>query len=218
MYEFDKRLCALAGCPVIRDISGAMAFNPNPVVTAENDPVLAHEICHVLAGREDFEIFVTALQARDDDEIFRHVLNLLYDWYHESLYGRYSGLLYSKLTELHSAVSHQPTGVKALDDLEVGYLSRDHITKVLGEQGVAAEDAVDLIVIADVIIEKLLPNQVDFLDPTRADIMRLFGSRPYGKGRSNMGSPKSDIDRLEEVRQMYFEKEKKFDPDVQHIT
>jgi hypothetical protein len=28
MYEFDKRLCALAGCPVIRDKSGAMAFNP----------------------------------------------------------------------------------------------------------------------------------------------------------------------------------------------
>ena len=203
MYEFDKRLCALAGCPVIGDESGAMAFNPNPVITAENDPILAHEICHVLAGREDFEIFVTALQARDDDELFRHVLNLLYDWYHESLYGQYSGLLYSKLTELHKTVEYQPIGIKALDDLEAGYLSRDPITKVLGEQGVAAKDAIDLIVIADLIIEKLLPSQMKKLGFSRTDIMELLGLQPQGKGKSKMGSPKSDIDGLPERSSYY---------------
>jgi hypothetical protein len=203
MYEFDKRLCALAGCPVIADISGAMAFNPNPVITAENDPILAHEICHVLAGREDFEIFVTALKARDDDEIFRHVLNLLYDWYHESLYGQYSGFLYSKLTELHKTVEYQPIGIKVLDDLEAGYLSRDPITKVLGEQGVAAEDAIDLIVIADLIIEELFPDQVKLFSHTRADIMGLLGIQPQGKGKSKMGSPRSDIDRLPERSSYY---------------
>ena len=198
MYEFDKRLCALAGCPVIKDKSGAMAFNPNPVITAENDPILAHEICHVLAGREDFEIFVTALQARDDDEIFRHVLNLLYDWYHESLYGKYSGLLYSKLTELHKTMKYQPIGVKALDDLEAGYLSRDHITKVL-----RAKDSIDLIVIADTIIEKLFPNQIDIFGLSRADIMGLLGLPTDGEGKSKMGSPKSDIDRLPERSSYY---------------
>lgn len=211
MYEFDKRLCALAGCPIIGAESGAMAFNPNPVITAENDSILAHEICHVLAGREDFEIFVTALQARDDDEIFRHVLNLLYDWYHESSYGQYSGLLYGKLTELHSAVSYRPIGIKPLDDLEAGYLSREHITKVLGEQGIIAKDAVDLIVIADTIIEELFPDQIDFINPSRADIMGLLGLQPRGKGKSKtpgkgksrMGSPKSDIDRLPERSSYY---------------
>lgn len=195
MYEFDKRLCALAGCPIIRDKSGAMAFNPNPVITAENDPILAHEICHVLAGREDFEIFVTALRVRDDDEIFRHVLNLLYDWYHESLYGKYSGLLYSKLTELHEAVKYQPIGVKALDDLEAGYLSRGPIT--------IAKDAIDLIVIADNIIEELFPDQVRLFGFSRADIMRLLGIQPNGKGKSKMGSPRSDIDRLPERSSYY---------------
>lgn len=198
MYEFDKRLCALAGCPIIGDKSGAMAFNPNPVITAENDPILAHEICHVLAGREDFEIFVTALRARDDDEVFRHVLNLLYDWYHESLYGKYSGLLYGKLTELHKTMKYQPIGVKALDDLEAGYLSRDHITKVLG-----IKDSVDLIVTADIIIEKLFPDQVKLFSLSRADVMDLLGLDPNGKGKSKIGSPKSDIDRLPERSSYY---------------
>ena len=202
MYEFDKRLCALAGCPVIRDESGAMAFNPNPVITAENDPILAHEICHVLAGRKDFEIFVTALQARNDDELFRHVLNLLYDWYHESLYGQYSGLLYSKLTELHETVSYQPIGIKPLDKLEAGYLSRNNVTKVLG-----IKDAIDLIVIADLIIEKVLPDplsgRIDLFQLSRADILGRLGLTPDGKGKSRMGSPKSDIDRLPERSSYY---------------
>lgn len=201
MYEFDKRLCALAGCPVIKDVSGAMAFNPNPVITAENDPILAHEICHVLAGREDFEIFVTALEVRDDDELFRYVLNLLYDWYHESLYSQYSGLLYSKLSELHGTLKYEPIGVKILDSLQAGYLSRQHIVEVLDKWDLIMKDAIDLVVIADLVIGILLPDQMKKLGLDRSDILRMLGLSEHadkaGKnGKSRMGSPKSDIDRL----------------------
>ena len=184
-----------------------MTVNPNPVITAENDPILSHEICHILAGREDFEIFITALRARDDSEVFRHVLNILYDWYHESLYGKYSGVLYNGLNELHKMLSHKPTGIKILDDLSMGYLRRYHIINDLDKHGVIMKDAVDLIVIADLIVEEILPQQAKLLGLTMLDVMGLLGIDAdggyKGKNQSKLGGPRTDIDRLPERSNYY---------------
>jgi len=204
MYEFDKRLHALADCPVIWGKSGAMAFNPNPIITAENDFILSHEICHILAGRDDFEIFITALRARNNNEIFRLVLNLLYDQYHESLHGKYSGVLYSRLNELHKLTSYEykPTGLKILDDLSADYFGRSHVS---GRYGVVVKDVVDLIVIADIIVEEILPQQIKTFGLAMTDIMAFIGldSKKGKNKKSKMGGPKSDIDRLPERSNYY---------------
>jgi hypothetical protein len=101
-------------------------------------------------------------------------------------------------------MKYQPIGVKALDDLEAGYLSRNPIT--------IAKDTIDLIVIADDIVEELLPAQMRELGLSRSDIMGLLGLQPHdkdgkddknGKGKSKMGSPRSDIDRLPERSSYY---------------
>lgn len=197
----DPNLRALAGCPVIEADKGAMTFNPHPVVTAVNDPILAHEICHVLAGREDFEIFITAIKARDDDRLFRHVLNMLYDWYHESVYGQYSGYLNGKLNDLHKIFSMRPVGIKALDDLYRGYFSRKNILKALP---MPHKDAIDLVVIADGITEAVLEQT----NLSMCQLLNLLGIGDqvdmFGlDSKSKLGGPKSDIGELPKSSNYY---------------
>lgn len=203
----DPKLRALASCPVIESSEtdgGAMAFKPYPVITASNDPILAHEICHVLAGRRDYEIFVTAIRARDDSELFRYVLNMLYDWYHESVYVQYSGYLSGKLDDLHSTCNMWSTGVKAIDDLHRGYLSRDHIFQRLN---IPHRDAIDLVALADGIIEDIV-KQARSLKIPLAQLMNTLGigdqtELDVSKGRSKLGGPKSDIDKLPKMSDYY---------------
>ena len=159
--EFDKRLRALAGCPVIEERDkGAMIFNPHPVICAGNDLLLAHEICHVLAGKDDYDIFDTAIEARTDNiifaEIFQHVLNMLYDWYHEYEHGKHSGLLWNKLTELHTE-QQGPLQVlpDALQEIEAIYVARD-----VSPESRHVKDVIDLVAWADRLTEELIRNAV----------------------------------------------------------
>ena len=187
----DSKLQALAGCPVIEAGEGAMVFKPNPVITAPNNPILAHEICHVLAGKEDFEIFTTAVIAREDNKLFRHVLNMLYDWYHEFTYGKYSGYLYNKLNLLHENLKVKQTGIDILDMLYQGYLDRSDISKVLT---MPHNDAVDLVVMADNMVEDIISHP----NLTPIQISGLCD-------RNNFGSsgPKLDIDKLPKSSSYY---------------
>ncbi len=189
MYEFDKRLRALAGCPVIEEKGGGMVFNPNPVIAAQNDGILAHEICHVLAGRQDYDIFSTAVVVRNDD-LFKYILNMLYDWYHEYLQGRYSGFLWSKLGELHEAYKYKPTGLDTIDSINRAYCSRHTAPEVF-----SVRDSIDLVVLADRMRE-LVIGEATALGLAMTDLAKLLGLKQVvsilGK-KGKLGGPKADI-------------------------
>lgn len=204
----DPKLRALASCPVIEGSEadgGSMAFRPHPIITAYNDPLLAHEICHVLAGREDFELFITAIVARNGDKLFRHILNMLYDWYHESAYGQYSGYLSSKLDDLHKTYDVRLTGIKAIDELHNGYFSRDHIFRRLN---VLHEDAIDLIVLADKIFKSVM-KQIKRSKIPLCQLMNMLGIGDqmelalFKDHRSKLGGPRSDVGKLPKMSDYY---------------
>lgn len=162
MELFDKRLRALAGCPVIEEKDkGAMIFNPYPIICADSDPVLAHEICHVLAGKDDYDIFDTAIEARKGNaapaEMFKYVLNILYDWYHEHEYGKHSGLLWNKLTELHGELNQQAVQPfpEALREIASIYIARD-----VSPESQHVKDVIDLVAWADRIVARLIQNGI----------------------------------------------------------
>lgn len=130
MHELDSRLRALADCAVIpmeltekeikenKGLMGGITFGPYPTIVTSNDVVLAHEICHKLAGKRDYDIFNTAVQAKNS-AVFKFVLNILYDWYHEWKYESYSPFLKSKIFELHeiSATIKIAKAIKNSEDL-----------------------------------------------------------------------------------------------------
>lgn len=189
MYEFDKRLRALAECAVIEGEGGNMVFDPNPVIVAESDGVLAHEVCHVLAGRSDYEIFATAMEVRKN-YLFKHILNMLYDWYHEYLYGKYSGFLWGQLTKLHETFESKSTGLKHLDGLDELYSKRNISPKSMG-----IRDAIDLVALADTIHEELM-EEAEKLGITPDALIKLLGPKEEIciKGKMcKLGGPKSDI-------------------------
>jgi len=158
--EFDKKLAALAGCPIIREKdAGSMIFNPHPIICASDDLVLAHEICHILGGKDDYDVFATAIEARKDRQnipikLFKHVLNMLYDWYHEYKYGKYSGLLWNKLTELHE--SHASSKDLLGDFVAPFYYARD-----ISPESRQVKDVIDLVVLADKITAEIISKHID---------------------------------------------------------
>jgi hypothetical protein len=163
--EFDKRLVALAGCPVIGEKDeGSMIFNPHPIICASDDLVLAHEICHILGGKDDYDVFATAIEARKDTntpiKLFKHILNMLYDWYHEYEHGKYSGLLWNKLTDLHEETNLDYDQTNALLDplVEIGFL---YTARNISPKSKQVEDVIDLVAWADKITEKLVQNGID---------------------------------------------------------
>lgn len=209
----DSKLRALAGCPVIESDKSAMTFKPNPVITAYSDGTLAHEICHVLAGRRDFEIFVTAVAARGNSELFRHVLNMLYDWYHESIYRMYSGYLNNKINDLHASFNVRPVGIKAIDDLYEGYLSRKHIFEVLHSP---YGDAIDLIVLADNIVK-------DVLEQTALGMIELLGALGIGRngdkgGFGKLGAGGNDIDGMPPSSNYYISAVSRYNHIINELT
>jgi len=220
MYDFDKRLHALAGCPVIAGEGGSMVFSPNPVIIAENDPILAHEICHVLAGREDYEVFTSAVKVRTGEEVFRHILNMLYDWYHESLYGRYSGFLWSKLGELHKMFECEPTGIDVLDAINAAYMNRHVTPKNLFDDGTNIRDVVDLVALADIITEDVIYKSKD-LGFTMADLMNLLGLKEHAiiNGKwGRLGGPKSDIGIIPKRSSYYITAVSKYHCAIQELS
>lgn len=189
MYEFDKRLCALADCPVIEEEGGVMVFAPNAVITAENDAILSHEICHVLAGRSDYEIFATAVEVRKD-ELFKHILNMLYDWYHEYLHGKYSGVLWSQLDNLHKGFTHEDTGFKDLDEISRMYCQRD-----VSPESINVRDAIDLVAWADKTNEKVR-KEAKKRGVSVENLIKLLGLKEAIRVKGlngKLGGPKSDI-------------------------
>jgi len=152
--EFDKRLLALADCPVIEQKGGATRFGPHATVTAENDAVLAHEVCHVLAGKDSYDIFATSIDARKmlnlAPNLFRHILNVLYDWYHERKYENLSGFMLGQINSLHDSCNKpsKPTKSDKLNNAMMMYDLRSPITDAKQYLGMRVRDEIDLVRIA----------------------------------------------------------------------
>lgn len=143
--KFDSALTAMAGCPVILDEQGSALFNPYPIIFAPDDLTLAHEITHILAGREDYAIFNTAIKARSGDETYKLILNYLYDWYHELKYGSASVYLRTRIDRLKAPLPERcrskiPLARKLYNLYRHGTIPRD-MPKT--------KSALDLVVYAD---------------------------------------------------------------------
>jgi hypothetical protein len=163
MVEFDRRLLALADCPVLLHDSedpralGGILFNPHPVITAIDDGVLSHEICHKLSGKDAYDIYLTAILARDKNELFRTLLNLLFDCYDERKNEEFSGFTKSKVRDLHEAHPLKPPkDLKVKDVLALieFYNNQAPISEISKHYGREIRDHIDLVVIADHIIKK----------------------------------------------------------------
>lgn len=188
--EFDKKLAALAGCPIIEEKdAGSMIFNPHPIICASNDMVLAHEICHVLGGKDDYDIFATAIEAREGRnipiELFQHVLNLLYDWYHEYKHGEYSGLLWNKLTDLHKGMACIHSQTKPFPDPLAG-IGLLYTARNISPESRQVKDVIDLVAWADRIVEELISGGVDM----RLAVSRIKAICPLGTSGDIGNMPK----------------------------
>ena len=159
MIDFDKRLVALAGCSVVpnypvenakankRNLSGGIIFDPYPAITATDDTVLSHEVCHRLAGKRDYDIFLTAVLA-DGTELFKFILNILYDWYHEIMYETYSPFLKSKIRQLHDIAREIKRPKKLIEVGELNYLINMYTDRLETPEDVGVRDCHDLVYLA----------------------------------------------------------------------
>ena len=152
---FDKRLLAIGNCPIMEindpkeKYSGNIVFNPSPVINATNNEVLAHELCHLLAGKKDYDIFKTAIIARDNNSRFAWLLNALYDWYHEIQGKEHSVIISNYLLSLRNSQKIDDQKDKEIN--KILYLLNNEVSL---EEGCKlldynVRDTVDLIVLAD---------------------------------------------------------------------
>jgi hypothetical protein len=157
LVDFDKGLAALADCPVISYERSFIRFEPSPIIFAEDNPSLAHEICHRLAGRSDFSIFETAIIARDRSEDYEYILNLLYDWYHEFYQHQATGYLYSWLMKLWD----DPTTLKAIKQIKEPKLREicDWYIHQVDPATKGIKSPIDLVLLADKIWKEIPPQQ-----------------------------------------------------------
>lgn len=160
---FDKRLLAIADCPVInisQDVkeekSGGIIFNPHPVINATSNDVLAHELCHLLRGKKVYDIFRTAVVARNEDERFKWLLNALYDWYDESLGREHSVLISSYLLQLRKSYKLEENDrdpyVNKILHLLNNEVTPEEGSRILGHK---IRDHLDLVVLADIYHKKI---------------------------------------------------------------
>ena len=191
MKTFDSRLLALAACPVL-DIeskdgkpAGAIIFDPHPVITCTDDLVLTHEICHRLSGKQSYDIFLTALLVREKNELFKWVLNALYDWYDENCQRDTSTFVSTQLMLLREGYKLDQSKDPALNKLV--HLLNNEVpleegVKILEHQ---VRDHLDLVVIADKLCEEI--KEV----PSKSACKFLAGSRPdmpvAGGGKGTCG-------------------------------
>ena len=160
MLELDARLRALADCAVIpmeptkeevkknKGLMGGITFGPYPTIVASNDVVLSHEICHRLAGKRDYDIFNTAVSAKNCP-VFKFILNILYDWYHEWKYESYSPFLNAQISKLHeiSATIKVSKSVKSVKEL--AYLIDLYENRLEAPDEIGIEDCHTLVYLAD---------------------------------------------------------------------
>jgi len=150
MVDFDKSLLALSGCPVIEGSGGAYICNPYPIISSETNEILSHEICHALAGKYDYEIFHTATAARESQG-FNCVLNLLFDWYHEKLYGDRSLFLRTFIENLHKTFPNSNSDNKLLNLYHNGIIP-DDFPNILS--------TIDLVEYADNFVEQATEQEI----------------------------------------------------------
>lgn len=183
--EFDRRLIALCDCPVMKhdkeespEALGGLIFNPRPIITAVDNEVLAHELCHRLGGKDDYDIFTTAILARESNDLFRLILNLLLDCYHERKYESLSGFVKSTIVESHKKHTLNSQPVKKAHKLNrlVEFFNKMAPIEVVSEGfGVEIKDVIDLVVIADQIFEQAKKL-------TKKNITSMTGTfKEYGK-------------------------------------
>lgn len=203
---FDPKLVALAGCPIL-DVtdelaeenkkrkpkdrhkhSGSIIFNPHPVIQATSDLVLTHELCHRLAGKRDYDIFLTAIVARNNNVLFKWVLNALYDWYHENKHREVSVLISTNLMLLRQ--DHQIENKDKDPALDVLlYLLNNEISVEEGEKLLKHQvrDTTDLVVIADILSLEIKippPSACSMLAASRPGNC-VAGGNEAGSGKNN---------------------------------
>lgn len=197
MVKFDQRLTAIAECPIL-DVppdddgtpNGGILYDPHPVITASNDLVLTHELCHKFGGKYAYDLFLTAIKARHDNELFKWVLNALYDWYHEYKYKEISTLISTNLMWLRKNHQLKQTEDEALNKL-VHILNNEVPMEVVQKLfGMNINDEIDLIVLAD-----RLSSEITKV-PTAKVASMLAKSRPggllAGGSKNNFNSELSD--------------------------
>lgn len=162
MKLFDPRLTALAACPILDvppnedgEPEGAIIFNPHPVITSSDDLVLTHELCHRIAGKWTYDIFLTAILTRDGNELFKWVLNALYDWYHENKHRDESSVISTNLMLLRERYKLDETKDPVLNKLV--YLLNNEVELSEGEKLLecTVRDEIDLVVLADKLAQKI---------------------------------------------------------------
>lgn len=182
MYSFDKELCELTGSCNInvgetpnKRAPGVIRFDPEPSIWADNNFYLAHEICHLLAGKEEVNLYKSSVKARNC-EIFSDVLNTLFDEYHESLHGQYSGAMYKHLCDYHKSMVNRPIDIPVLDGIY-----KNLIDSVPGEKmSMNVRKASDLVTIADHICEDTLPKQMAERNLTKSNVIGRLNWRNFG--------------------------------------
>lgn len=181
MKTFDPRLTALADCTILDTEPGeggkpcgGILFNPHPVITCSDNEVLTHELCHRFAGKHAYDIFLTAILVRDSNEMFKWVLNALYDWYHENKHGNESTVISSYLMALRENYKLEKTEDPALDKLV--YLLNNEVGLAEGQELLQhqIQDEIDLVALADKMCKEIKKKS-----PV-VTIKMLSASRPGG--------------------------------------
>ena len=164
--NFDPRLRALADCAVIplttsgenktdeKDLMGGILFNPYPTIVAANNLVLSHEVCHRLAGKKDYDIFKTALVA-NSNFLFKFILNLLYDWYHEIKFEGYSPFLKAKVRELHEMADGIKIDKKIKACTELYYMIQMYSKRNETPESVGIKSCHDIVFIASKMTKRI---------------------------------------------------------------
>lgn len=205
MHDFDSRLRALADCAVIpmtmtkkqleqnKGLMGGITFGPYPTIVATNDLVLSHEICHRLAGKRDYDIFNTAIQAKGCP-VFKFILNILYDWYHEWKYESYAPFLKSQVIKLHEISTTIKIGKEIKKINELAYLLDLYQNWLERPDEVGIKDCHTLVYLADKIhariINKLSEKQLIRLVNALGDYKKAIGEKGIaGAGGDNYTLP-----------------------------
>jgi hypothetical protein len=195
MVDFDNRLLALADCSVVphkratddSDLAGGIIFDPYPSITASNDEVLAHELCHRIAGKREYDIFLTAVVARKMDELYKFILNLLVDWYHECLHENYSPFLKKKLADLHIAASKVEIGKAMKSSKVIVYLMNDlYMDRKETPQSAGIDSCHSLVFIADKLYAQL-EDKKQLTKEVKVYITELNRAGITGAGSSSYG-------------------------------
>lgn len=157
---FDKELLKIANCKVIKiekGSKGSLLIDSEPIIKADTNGTLAHEICHLLAGEKDYNLYNDAIWEKEYDKVFTYVLNTLFDWYHEYVYGRANSVVWKYLTEMHDnkETDKHFVNINVIDSITSMYLKRN-----IDPEYVGITEAADLVEYADQLCKELEKNRL----------------------------------------------------------